>query len=472
MAEIGEWLPLVKIDPDKKEERQAGSKFSKFYKAEYNLTMDSTQTSVEEKYFWFVRFLTNRQPFGLEYVGDQGYLIKTKDIYTAAETSSYWGSIEQRRAAQIDKFQQIMSNVGSMLKALFQLLRELRIIDERLDYYDRSYKGETAAEVALKSIWVDIVEGGSKNAGSVTGLASQVGFVTLPDLFYNIHPKNIDNVEKEAEKLKEGGFNRKVREVLARKLKQYMIWKEKTYHELKVGQQFKLKYLRQHYNVIKMYLNWLRPYLKNIKRLQMKAGGKDIDIISAFDTSKIELEVLAIRTKYEKDSERRKEVTKYKEYFPCLRIMWTFVGIPELAYQQEYQRGALHRGRATIRIEGWAVKQSDIDDYQKEMEKEDIDLLSAVDESILALKDDLDKYLEKAGQVAKKEEEKPEKKESLFAPFKALGEGFKEITTGMKKMFKNNDPNAGEREGALKAVQAEAYILYQVFKKTKGMLAE
>ena len=151
-----------------------------------------------------------------------------------------------------------MANVGNMVKTLFQLIREMRIMEERLEYYGRSEKGEEAAEVALKSVWVDMVEGGGKNPGSVIGLAMNVGFVTLPDLFYSIHPKKIEDVEKEVQKLSES-FNRKVREVLARKLKQYLIWKQKTYQELLVGKKFKLKYLRQHYHVIKIYLNWLRP---------------------------------------------------------------------------------------------------------------------------------------------------------------------------------------------------------------------
>ncbi len=82
--------------------------------ARYTLVMDSTQAGVEEKYFWILRFLQNSKPFGLSYKPSE--IEKVKDIYTAGETSSYWGSVEQRRGAQIDKFQQIMGNVGNMLK--------------------------------------------------------------------------------------------------------------------------------------------------------------------------------------------------------------------------------------------------------------------------------------------------------------------------------------------------------------------
>ena len=143
-----------------------------------------------------IRYLENKTPFGREYIGKGGYIIKTKDIYAAGETSSYWGSVEQRKGAQIDKFQQLMANVGNMLKALFQLWRELRILEERLEFYTESEKGSDSAEVALKDIWVTTVEGGAKNANSVMGLATQVGFVVLPDLFYSIHPRKNTDVDK------------------------------------------------------------------------------------------------------------------------------------------------------------------------------------------------------------------------------------------------------------------------------------
>src|SRR3989344_659828 len=195
-------------------------------KAQYRMVIDSPVAGVEGIYFWIIHNMEDKPPFGFNYTGETGEIKKIKDIYTAGETSSYWGMSEQRKGVQQDKFQQLMANVGQLLKTLFQMVRELRIIDERLEYYEKTYKGDTQAEVALKSIWVDLVEGGSKNPASVLGLGSQVGFVTLPDLFFSIHPKKAEDVEKVVNnsKLVEG-MNRKIREVLGRKLTQYMYWR-------------------------------------------------------------------------------------------------------------------------------------------------------------------------------------------------------------------------------------------------------
>ena len=459
-----------KVEPGKLVDGKFGGK------ARYMITMDAPQASVEANYFGILQLLERKFPFGSNYADDNGFILKIKDIYTAGETSAYFGMVEQRKGAQQEKFQQIMGNVGQMVKTLFQLLRELRIIDERLDYYEKSMAGDKAAEVALKSIWVDMVEGGAKNPGSVLGLASQVGFVTLPDLFFEVNPKSGDTIEREVGKLKAGGFNRKVREVLMRKLKQYMTWKDKTYKELKTGQAFKLKYMRQHYHVIKVYLNWLRPYLRNVKRLQMQATEADKDIMAAFDTSKIELEILAIKKTYEKEvTPGNKDKFKFKNSFPCLRVQLTFVAMPQLAYQQEgFQRGAVHVGKTQIIIEGFVTTKEKLKKYRKSIDEEDFELLTAVNESIGALKEDLEYYLEKAGELKKDKPEEKQKSEGILAPFKSLVDGFKEIAgipTGGKKNKKEKvDP--GEAGAAKGAAKAESYVLYKIFKKQNRMFTE
>ena len=86
------------------------------------------------------------------------------------------------------------------------MIRELRMIDERVQYYDDSAKNDDAAETALKSIWVDMVEGGINNPNSVTALSLKVGFIILPDLFYSIHPKKSGDVDKTMKELERKGY--------------------------------------------------------------------------------------------------------------------------------------------------------------------------------------------------------------------------------------------------------------------------
>lgn len=460
--------------------------------ARYTLKIDSTQAGVEAHYFWVLRFLEGKPPYGMGYA-DAGEIIKTKDVFTAGESSAYWGSIEQRRGAQIDKFQQIMANIGQMLKTLFQLVRELRIMDERLELYTQSYAGNIQSEVALKDVWITLVEGGSRNPVSIYGMATQVQFYTLPEYFMNIHPKNKESAEQEAEKLKDAGVNKKVREVLARKLYQYLVWKERTYAELKTGREFRLKYLKQHYHVIRLYLNWLRPYLKNIQRLKMEGAASDANIVAAFETSKIELELLSVKKKYETDNPPYGKVEKeFEKYFPCVRVQIKNVAIPQMAFQEEFNRGPLHRGRTELVIEGYVVERKkkpeaewknpkvpeyekdDVQEYITTLEKEDFRLLEAVDESITALREDIEYYLKEAGGYGVKEEKKeePKKKESFFAPLKAIGGGMKELIKSLNIKSSFFSPPDTEKEAAERTASFDAYLVYLVFKKTHGMFAE
>ncbi len=445
--------------------------------AKYRVLIDSMQANVEARYFSILRSLTNAAPFGRGITGEDGYVLKTKDIYSAGESSSYWGHIEQRKGLQIDKFQQIMQNIGSMIKAMFQLLRELRILEERLTYYDDSNKGDKNAEVHLKSVWIDQVEGGIQNATSVMGLTQKVGFAPLADLFFSIHPKTDKDVEKEVERLKEThGINKKVREVLGRKLKGYLVWKQKTYQELFVGQKFKLGYLRQHYGVIRLYLNWLRPYLKNIKRLQMRTEGasSDTDLIAAFETSKIELEFLAVRTKFKEENDRGQITSEFKHYFPVTRVKLNFISVPKMAYQEEGQRGAIHTGQTEIIVEGAVLTKEELEQYKKSLTDDDIDLLAYVDSSIEALRDELSYYLTKAGGAfdIKKEEPKEEKKKlGVLEPFMAVGDFLKEVV-GVEFSGKKQKPSESEKKQAEVLAGLDAYLAYYIFKKSNSMFTE
>lgn len=443
---------------------------------EYRIEIDEPGAGVERYYFWVLSFLQSGPPSGISFTE----VHKISDLYTSSETSSYFGVVEQRKGLQQDKVSQYLATIGKMTKDLFQMIRELRIIDERYDYYEDSKKGGEegeAAEISLKSIWIDMVEGGSKNPTSVFGLAQQVGFVVLPDLFFTVRASIKDDKDKEGmgklvhqevEKLKENGINRKVREVLERKLYQYYLWKIKTEKEIVQRRNFMLKYLKQHYHVMRLYIHWLKPYFKNVSRLQMYQNSKNPNIIAAFDTSQIDLELLA------------KRAVKNSDYHSWIRAKFTYVAIPQMAYQQEYQRGAIHTGRSVIEIQSYALTDKDVAAYEKLNEEEDLEILGSLTGAMEALGDELKGYLKEAGEIFKedkKEEEKEEKKK--VGIFKSVFYGFGEMF-GMKRDQKKDNEEEEKRrlEGwraqddkgkAASQAKGLSYILYDVFKKANRM---
>ena len=434
----------------------------------YRLHYEGYNISIEEPYFWNLHYL--------RYFGGFSRIDKITDVFAAAENSAFFGASQQRIGLQQDKVSQFLATIGKMVRELFQLVREMRILDERLSYYSDSFTNSPSAEsaeITLKGIWVDLVEQGAKNPASVYGMAREVQFTTLPDLFFSTHPKKQEDVDIVVEK-QVGQFNRKVREVLKRKLRSFLAWKEHTYEELKNRRKFTLKYLRQHFEIIRMYMTWVKPYLKNIQRLQLDQSKTDTpDLIIAFESSMIEVEILAVKP----DSS--------KLVNQCILMHYLFRTRPEMSYSQEYQRGPLHLGRVEMDFRAYAWTDQQIENYKKMREQEDFQLLGVIDGSVKAaleaLGDELMRYLKEAGEEFEEKKEVPKTPPKRSGPFMSVFEGFAELFTSFKvqkelkqKVKKPTQTDlmkmAIAKQKAADAVKKIMWNTYHHFKKQHEML--
>ena len=472
----------------------------------HRLMVEAINLPVEEAYFWMLDELRDGQSFNKS--------VKITDISAAAESSSFFGVMEQRMGLQQDKASQYLKGISEMLKALFQIVREIRIIDERIGYYNHTFnrkeaeigKDEEAAgsEITLKGIWVDQVEGGVKNAASVYGLAQTVGFSVLPDLFFRVRAddRGLDKIgEKESfdsavnklvakvDKTVKAttGFNDKVKEVLGRKLTQYYVWKLRTFKELKTRRAFTLKYLRQHYDTIKLYMGWIRPYLRNIQRLQMaeKLVRKDMaDLITAFEGALVEIETLLYKDK------------GHGEWKPVVLLYMYYRTRPSLSYVQEgYQRGPMHTGRFDMILRGYVWHEDEIKNYQNMREVEDLELLGSMDVSIKqaleSLGDELKDYLRESGEELegvgkengkKKEGEIAKSVKEAAEPFTGVLAGIRELMSPLsevagllrkkdsgkkKRNFVKDDLEVNELDSEIKKT---VYQAYKNYKKMHGMM--
>ncbi|MEA3378441.1 MAG: hypothetical protein U9Q69_02260 [Nanoarchaeota archaeon] len=435
-------------------------------KDKYWVILESMTSGLEKQYFMILRLLREQPAHGIGF--DE--IIKVKDVFDASVSSSFHGHIGSKLSMMQQQASQHLATLGGMIKTVLPIVSELRKTDERLEYYEKSLKGDESAEISLKSIWIELVEQGMQNPNSVYALSTKVGYLSLPDLFFKINPQNgIDGVDKAIKSLTEEGIPKRVANVCAKKLFAYYTWKKQTYKELTFTKKFKLKYLRQHYNTIRMYMNWVRPYLKTIKQLQMEGKFRDADLINAFETAKIEIEILAT-------------LKKFKKYKPVIQVKFTFVSRPELIYTPQGQKQPVHAGRTEIEIRPYCVTQEQIDDYIQEQELNDLEILAALNESMMALKEDLKKYLEEAGEIFDEngnEKEEIKKRETIIDLFKPLGKGVADmfgslgsIKISSKKEKQEALKNAKEKEEALKKAQVCGRLLYYIFKKATKLYTE
>jgi len=443
----------------------------------YRIVLESFNLSMEETYYWFLGHLRQDMAFPK--------IHKITDIFSAAENSAFFGQSAQRLSIQEDRAGNFLRVIAQLVKELFQIIRELRIIDERLSIYDAWDKipRSKSADVTLKGIFADFAEnkGGQMQPGSIYHLSQTVGYSSLPDLFFNTHVYKKEDIDKVVDSMT--SFNKNVRNVLKRKLYQFLVWKEKTHHELKNRKRFQLRYLRQHWAIIKMYMAWTKPYLRHIKRLTMNEKQLDSpDLISAFETSMTEIEILAVKP-------------HKGGYNSCILATFQFNTRPIMQYRQEYQQGPVHVGRvtATLRAYGWTDQ--DIENYKKLKTDEEKDLLFLVDDSVSAameeLSEDLEKYLNEAGkdifdrEIHEKygHKDAPPKKVSpkklpappVWEPFMALFGGFWDIFTSFipvpRKKAKPTGPDHSQKKAAAKGAAGAMWQAYKNYKKSHGLLS-
>ena len=430
----------------------------------FRLVHESPNSSLEEGYFWTLEHM--RQ--------DRGFfdIIKITDAYASSSASALWGNQQQRITAQQNQAQGLLANIGKFVKELFQMVRELRIIDERLDAYN-NWRESESADVTLKSIFTDQVEGGTKNPQSIFGLAQNVGFTILPDLFFNT--KVYDKEELDAV-INDMSYNQNVKNVLRRKLYQFITWKEKTHQELRQRRSFNLKYLRQHWGIIKMYMNWAKPALRNIKQLQMREDlDDDPELINSFDTNLTEVEVLA------------KHGNKVGDYYPVLVLTFKFRTRPEMSVRKEYQQGPAHMGRLSVDFRSYAWTDDDIKRYKAMREQETWELLGLLDESLTdvmeALGDDFKRYLDERFEEEPEYDEEKKKKPvlervagrgSALEPFGALIGGFADIAKlaiPTRKKSSGKKSSSSDKKKALGTAKVQLFLMWHIYKKAHRMIS-
>ena len=469
--------------------------FTGYPKSVYSnrLIYENYSMSVEEMYFWILNQITVEAGYRKDEV------IKITDVFSASEMSTYWGISAQRISIQQDRASQYLKFIADMVKSMFQLIRDLNIVDEKLGYYADSFSDDPKkshdGDTVLKGQYADLVEGGPKSPSSIFGMAQQYNFVTLPNLFFQAkvpgktEDEIIRNLPDYVEKLREEFGNDTLKTVLERKLSQYYRWKFRTFKQLNTYRKLYKSYLRQHYNNIRLYMNWVKPYLRNIKRLSPSAKKSDsAELVAAFEGEMIEIEILAQK--------------KVGNYYSVIIANFDYRTVPQLEWVPGHQeRRATMTGRAEMHLRAYSWTKDQWQNYVKMKEEEDLELLKEINETIKdameTLGEDIKKYLsdkERPEDNVKKEKPKKwvmrrgkitevvdedvvkgkVKHDSVFSPFGSLFEGFgllfKPFTFNFS-WWRNDKGGKGDASKAADTASKAVWNLYKYYKKSHGLLA-
>jgi len=446
----------------------------------YRLIVEGVQGSIEHTYYWFLSEIRQNNKFP--------YIDKLVDSYAASETSSFWGNATQRLNMQQEKAGNYLRVISELIKQLFQIVRELRMIDEKLNVRQAWSDPETgeklkSADVTLKSEFVELVEGGAKDVNSVYGLAREVGYSILPDLFFNTHIYKSRDIDKVVDKMQ---YNLRVKNVLKKKLYNFINWKKSTDKEFNARRDFELKYLYQHWQTIRAYMQWLSPYLRNIKRLTMKSKFiKNPDIVLSFETAMSEIEILAWRPIVFNG-----KPTKVNY---CTIVNFTYSTRPDMNFHTpDYgQKGPVHSGKCIVNFKGYVWSDEQIKKYKKYKEEEDLELLGLADQKVQSaidmLGDTFKKYLAECGEnITTTEDETPKKKkpkqDSILTPFLGIFKAFgdfgsaafpsnKDIEKFKAPQIDPNSINPQACSVAKDRLKFAIYSMYKNYKKAHKMLS-
>ncbi|HLC33162.1 MAG TPA: hypothetical protein VJJ82_05015, partial [Candidatus Nanoarchaeia archaeon] len=225
---------------------------------------------------------------------------------------------------------------------------------------------------------------------------------------------------------------------------------------------------------IKLYISWIKPYLKHIKRLSPDQNFYDNPrLISSFESNITEIEVLA------------RLVPEGEKDYACVLLTIEYHTKPAMQYQSDagYHRGPIHVGVMSVTWRSYAWTEDQVRNFLAMKAAEDLDFMGSIDESLKSsmeqLGTDIETYLAESERAARKPEAPKEERSQgidIFEPFVAVGKGVRDvfgslIPTLPKFSAGKKDKGEGVSDKAKSTAKKYCFTHYNIFKKAHGMLS-
>lgn len=215
-------------------------------------------------------------------------------------------------------------------------------------------------------------------------------------------------------------MNDVVKRILKPRIQEFNHWTKYSKHELQKRFQTEKEYLRSQVNSLKTYVNWAKPYLKAADDLRMKDGGRNPALVKMFNTIVLELTLLGVKEVRPSFDPPFGSYKPKKKYYQIVLVDFDFRGIP-----QRTQEGYSSGGKTIMTFRGYCIDEEKLNKFREEFDKSELNdglrLVEGITENSLgALTQDIDYFLEDKEPEEKKEEKKKEKSKDTSNPFLAL----------------------------------------------------
>ncbi|MEM2956456.1 MAG: hypothetical protein QW041_02710 [Candidatus Pacearchaeota archaeon] len=438
---------------------------------ENELNYETTIDNLQPIYFWIIDFAKN-------FFSDE--LTKTKDNFMTSPGSSYFAELGQRATRMQEESIKILGYVNTLIKSIVNLIYDLKEFEMLFNDYNNAKSTDPKVRemgiLGLKQRWLSTVDS-KRGMGSIDNMTHQYGFTLLrPAFMAAVSPEAVDSMD----------LNEIVKRVLKPRVAEFFEWVKLSEKELRKRYEIEKSYLKSQVNTLKLYTEWVKPYLTAAEELRMK-GTETPSLVSVFGTMILELELIG-KSKFNvvdaviaKDLPIRFKNLKLRNY--------NKIGIINFSFRTFPTQQAMHSGKVTINFKAYALNDDELcllKYLKKEKDLKDIFAVTAVTtESLEALKEDIERY------TKKDEEEKKPKEEGLFS---GILSDFKERWGVKKKEKKEKTPEEIEKEeeekGKMlkeKGIPPDSYEesivreltelesasicfkIYDVFKKSRGM---
>ena len=452
--EIGRMMVDLIFDPSSKKSLEA----SRFF-----LGYDSLSEGMEPIYFWVLDFMQDQKPGGL---GLQ--VRKVSEDYEASVTSGYFGEIGQRTSLMQQKAMEYLGTINNIIKSILNLIYDLKEFEMRLAAYDKqkdiNKEEKDAAIRSLKGIWMDQVDA-RKGRASINLLAQDLNFVTIRDAFFYINKvEDIDKID----------LNDRVKTILKRKLHEYTEWVKLSEKEIRTRYNVEKAYLKSQAATLRVYANWVKPYLKAAQKLKMKEFNR-AHVVNAFSNMEFEIKLHGKKEiKPEAVHESFRDVSLDKKYYAVIEVLMHFRSVPSVMSGQG-GRHYVHAGRTELVIRGFALDDIELGALENSEFDEDLDLIeNYIGTSLKEIKDELEKYTK--DEKPEKEEKKRSKKVAIDNPFAGTIDSFKSMFAPFTETFQIRKSKPSFVEQQLQDVAADkaksmSFTIYNIYKKSHGMLS-